>query len=139
MVGGLSYANDLTEWLKYEPKDPDHNLAASWHSYNFNHCNKLLCWTSQVGLVINEVSQAERAVVLPPRSRSSHPAVGRMSSRIAGMKVPARDHYSPRSRAAITDSRASKTSKSASSTCSPSGQSSAAIHNDRRLSHKKDH
>ena len=55
MAGGLSYANDLTEWLKYEPKDPDHNLAASWHSYNFNRCNNLLCWTSEVGPVADKV------------------------------------------------------------------------------------
>jgi endoglucanase len=55
MLGGLFFANDLTEWLKYEPKDPDHNLAASWHSYNINHCNNLQCWTSQVGPVIAKV------------------------------------------------------------------------------------
>jgi endoglucanase len=55
MLGGLSFANDLTGWLKYEPKDPDHNLAASWHSYNFNLCNTLQCWNSQVGPVIAKV------------------------------------------------------------------------------------
>jgi len=55
MLGGLFFANDLTQWLKYEPKDPDHNLAASWHSYNINHCNNLQCWTSQVGPVIAKV------------------------------------------------------------------------------------
>ena len=37
MLGGLSeYSNDLTGWLANEPADPDHNLVASWHSYNFN-------------------------------------------------------------------------------------------------------
>jgi hypothetical protein len=55
MLGGLFFANDLSEWLQYEPKDPDHNLAASWHSYNFNHCNNLQCWNSQVGPVIAKV------------------------------------------------------------------------------------
>jgi endoglucanase len=55
MLGGLSYANDLTQWLQYEPKDPDHNLAASWHSYNFDHCNNQQCWTSQVAPVIAKV------------------------------------------------------------------------------------
>jgi endoglucanase len=55
MLGGLFFANDLSEWLKYEPKDPDHNLAASWHSYNSNHCNNLQCWRSQVGPVIASV------------------------------------------------------------------------------------
>jgi len=55
MLGGLKYANDLTGWLTYEPSDPDHDLAASWHSYNFDPCNNLQCWTSQVDPVIAEV------------------------------------------------------------------------------------
>jgi endoglucanase len=55
MLGGLAFANDLTEWLTYEPKDPDHNLAASWHSYNFDQCNNLQCWNSQVGPVVAKV------------------------------------------------------------------------------------
>ena len=38
MLGGLEYSNDLTDWLTYEPTDPDRNLVASWHSYNFNTC-----------------------------------------------------------------------------------------------------
>jgi endoglucanase len=55
MLGGLLFANDLSEWLQYEPKDPDHNLAASWHSYSTNHCNNLQCWNSQVGPVAAKV------------------------------------------------------------------------------------
>jgi len=55
MLGGLRYANDLAGWLRYEPRDPDHNLAASWHSYNFNLCDTLQCWTGQVGPVIASV------------------------------------------------------------------------------------
>ena len=51
MLGGLEYANDLTQWLAYEPADPDHNLVASWHSYNFNTCSTQSCWTSQVAPV----------------------------------------------------------------------------------------
>ena len=51
MLGGLEYANDLTQWLAYEPADPDHNLVASWHSYNFNTCSTLSCWTSQIAPV----------------------------------------------------------------------------------------
>ena len=39
MLGGVECSNDLTQWLQYEPTDPDHNLAASWHSYNFNACS----------------------------------------------------------------------------------------------------
>ena len=52
MLGGLEYANDLDGWLAHEPTDPDHNLAASWHSYNFNACSTSRCWHAQVAPVI---------------------------------------------------------------------------------------
>ena len=55
MLGGLEYANDLTQWLQYEPSDPDGNLVASWHSYNFNTCSTQSCWTSQIAPVIAKV------------------------------------------------------------------------------------
>ena len=55
MLGGEEYSNDLTGWLQYEPTDPDHNLVASWHSYNFNTCSTQSCWTSQVAPVIAQV------------------------------------------------------------------------------------
>jgi hypothetical protein len=55
MLGGLDYANDLTQWLAYEPADPDHNLVASWHSYQSTPCDTPSCWTSQVAPVITEV------------------------------------------------------------------------------------
>jgi endoglucanase len=55
MLGGLEYANDLTQWLQYEPTDPDHDLTASWHSYNFNTCDTESCWTSQVAPVAASV------------------------------------------------------------------------------------
>jgi endoglucanase len=55
MLGGEEYSNDLTDWLQFEPTDPDHNLVASWHSYNFNTCNSQSCWTSQVAPVIAQV------------------------------------------------------------------------------------
>jgi endoglucanase len=55
MLGGEEYANDLTDWLQYEPTDPDHDLAASFHSYNFNTCNTQSCWTSEVAPVIAQV------------------------------------------------------------------------------------
>jgi endoglucanase len=51
LVGGNSYANDLSEWLTYEPTDPDDNLGASWHSYNFNYCADESCWDQQVAPV----------------------------------------------------------------------------------------
>jgi hypothetical protein len=55
MLGGLEYANDLHGWLVHEPSDPDHNLAASWHSYNFNTCGTRSCWNAQVAPVIAQV------------------------------------------------------------------------------------
>jgi endoglucanase len=55
IAGGLWWANDLTQWLRYRPSDPDHNLAASWHSYNFNACSSRACWNSQVGPVLAKV------------------------------------------------------------------------------------
>ena len=55
MLGGEEYSNDLTSWLANEPTDPDHNLVASWHSYNFNTCSSQSCWTSQIAPVIAQV------------------------------------------------------------------------------------
>ncbi|HEY7429359.1 MAG TPA: cellulase family glycosylhydrolase [Streptosporangiaceae bacterium] len=55
MLGGLEYSNDLTGWLAHEPTDPDHNLVASWHSYNFNACSTRSCWNSQIAPVIKRV------------------------------------------------------------------------------------
>jgi aryl-phospho-beta-D-glucosidase BglC (GH1 family) len=55
MLGGIAFSNDLTLWVKHKPADPDHNLAASWHSYNFNTCGNQSCWDSQVEPVIKHV------------------------------------------------------------------------------------
>jgi len=55
MLGGLEYSNDLTQWLAFKPTDPDGNLVASWHSYNFNTCSTQACWTSQIAPVIAQV------------------------------------------------------------------------------------
>ncbi len=55
MLGGLAWSNDLTGWLSHQPADPGHNLAASWHSYNFNACNAKSCWTAQIAPVIAKV------------------------------------------------------------------------------------
>jgi hypothetical protein len=55
MLGGEEYSNDLSSWLQYEPSDPDHDLVASWHSYNFNACSTQSCWTSQIAPVIAKV------------------------------------------------------------------------------------
>jgi len=55
MLGGLGYASDLSQWLAHEPKDPDHDLAASWHAYNFGGCHVSSCWNSQIAPVLKKV------------------------------------------------------------------------------------
>ena len=55
MLGGLAYSNDLTGWLANEPTDPDNNLAASVHIYNFNSCSNATCWNAQIAPVIAKV------------------------------------------------------------------------------------
>jgi endoglucanase len=55
MLGGLEWSNDLSQWLSHEPADPAHNLAASWHSYNFNACSNKRCWNKQLAPVIAKV------------------------------------------------------------------------------------
>jgi endoglucanase len=55
IVGGLAYADDLTGWLRHAPRDPGHNLAVSWHNYNWNACVTVSCWNSQVAPVIARI------------------------------------------------------------------------------------
>lgn len=55
MLGGLTWANDLTGWLANEPTDPDHGLVASFHVYNFNGCVTADCWNTQVAPVAAQV------------------------------------------------------------------------------------
>ncbi|GCE25077.1 hypothetical protein KDA_05610 [Dictyobacter alpinus] len=55
MAGGLTWSNDLSQWLQNKPNDPKNNLAASWHLYNFNGCSNTGCWDSQVAPVAAQV------------------------------------------------------------------------------------
>lgn len=55
MLGGLNFASNLNGWLKYVPTDPDHNLVASWHSYNFDGCRTQSCWNSELSQVFKKV------------------------------------------------------------------------------------
>ncbi|MET8945753.1 cellulase family glycosylhydrolase [Streptomyces sp. NPDC004542] len=68
MVGGISYSNDLSQWLSHVPSDSANNLVASWHSYNFNYCNTQSCWDSQIApvaaaypLVVGEIGENDCA------------------------------------------------------------------------------
>ena len=55
LAAGLTWTNDLTQWLTYKPTDPTGNLVASWHSYNFNACVTEACWDSQIATVAAQV------------------------------------------------------------------------------------
>ena len=55
VLGGVSYANALSEWLAYRPTDPLNDLAAAWHVYNFNVCSNADCYDNTVARVAAEV------------------------------------------------------------------------------------
>lgn len=48
MLGGLAWSNDLSGWLRWRPRDPLHQLIASFHLYNFNACSTAACWDATV-------------------------------------------------------------------------------------------
>jgi len=48
MLGGLAWSNSFAQWITYLPNDTLHNIAGSWHSYNFNYCNNNGCWQQYV-------------------------------------------------------------------------------------------
>lgn len=48
LLGGINYANDLSQWLAHMPDDPATALIAGWHSYSTNYCNNPLCWVFNV-------------------------------------------------------------------------------------------
>ncbi|HUZ99657.1 MAG TPA: cellulase family glycosylhydrolase [Gaiellaceae bacterium] len=48
MLGGLAWSNDLSGWLRWRPRDPLHQLIASFHLYNFATCNTVPCWNTTV-------------------------------------------------------------------------------------------
>ena len=54
-IGGLAYSNDLSQWLTYKPSDPQNNIAAFAHIYNFNTCANTSCWDSQLLPVAQQV------------------------------------------------------------------------------------
>ncbi|HVT64098.1 MAG TPA: cellulase family glycosylhydrolase [Mycobacteriales bacterium] len=55
LVPGRYYTNDLSGWLKYEPKDPLHQLAATFHAYQGLPCDNTTCWNHQVAPVAAKV------------------------------------------------------------------------------------
>jgi endoglucanase len=55
LVEGTDWATDVSEWLRYEPVDPDHQLVASVHIYNFAACNTVSCWNQTIAPVAAKV------------------------------------------------------------------------------------
>ena len=57
LLGGLSYANDLSEWLAHEPADPlpSPQLAASFHNYQREDCETQACWDRTIAPVAAQV------------------------------------------------------------------------------------
>ena len=51
LLGGLSYANDLSGWIANEPTDPDNQLSASFHNYYGESCDGTSCWNSTIASV----------------------------------------------------------------------------------------
>jgi hypothetical protein len=68
LLGGVRYAGDLSQWLRYRPVDPLHNLAAAVHSYSPGVCTTPSCWdrmlapvAQQVPLVVGEMGEYDCA------------------------------------------------------------------------------
>ncbi len=53
MLGGIQYANTLDQWSTYVPTDPDNQLAASMHNYNYNICTTTACWNDTLTAIGN--------------------------------------------------------------------------------------
>lgn len=49
-LSGLNHANDLSGVLSHLPTDPDHQLAATFHNYEFEGCGQT-CWNSTIASV----------------------------------------------------------------------------------------
>jgi hypothetical protein len=48
MIGGLQYSSDESQIRRYLPRDPDHQLVVSFHTYNFSGCARLSCWDATI-------------------------------------------------------------------------------------------
>jgi hypothetical protein len=48
VIPGISWANDLTQWLSHKPSDPLNRLVAEAHVYGKNTCSSTACLNSQM-------------------------------------------------------------------------------------------
>ena len=63
-IPGVDYANNLSQWLSHEPKDPLHQLIAEAHVYGGNTCSDVSCFEAtfapvarRVPLILGEVGE----------------------------------------------------------------------------------
>jgi endoglucanase len=54
-IPGIAYANDLSRWLTYEPRDPSHQLIAEAHVYGKNVCDTVRCFQATYAPVAKRV------------------------------------------------------------------------------------
>ncbi|MBV9309799.1 MAG: cellulase family glycosylhydrolase [Solirubrobacterales bacterium] len=54
-IPGLSYANDMRQWLSHEPNDPLHQLIAEAHVYGKNLCSSVSCFDESMAPVAAQV------------------------------------------------------------------------------------
>jgi endoglucanase len=55
LVAGLGWANDLTRWLTYRPRDPLGQLVAAFHVYPQMSCSHSACWDREIAPVARVV------------------------------------------------------------------------------------
>lgn len=53
LLGGLDYANDLSQWREFAPDDDQ--LVAAFHSYDFKACATRECWDSVLAPLADSV------------------------------------------------------------------------------------
>ena len=63
-IPGISYANDLSQWLSHIPRDPRHQLIAEAHVYGGQTCDEVSCFEAgyapvarRVPLIFGEVGE----------------------------------------------------------------------------------
>jgi endoglucanase len=54
-IPGLTYANDMTRWLAFKPRDPRHQLIAEAHVYGKNACSSTSCFDETMAPVASKV------------------------------------------------------------------------------------
>jgi endoglucanase len=56
IVGGLNFADDLTQWAAHKPNDPANQEAASFHNYmGSGKCDNVACWNSVIAPIAANV------------------------------------------------------------------------------------